>query len=115
MPYEVVSFFAGLPKRFQVVFLRRRFFIIILGLSLLLCLGPSKKSTSRPAKGSPAFSSQPLRFDPNYGKLALAFEPNQGQTDPRVKILTRGSGYSLFITSQETVLSLKNPKTLAPQ
>lgn len=31
-----------------------------------------------------------------YGKLPLSFEANAGQTDPRVKFLSRGSGYSLF-------------------
>lgn len=33
-----------------------------------------------------------------YGKLPLSFELNQGQTDGRVKFLTRGRGYSLFLT-----------------
>src|ERR1039458_6200955 len=42
-----------------------------------------------------------------YGKLPLSFEANQGQTDSEVKFLSRGSGYSLFLTSNEAVLSLK--------
>ena len=33
-----------------------------------------------------------------YGKLPLSFEINRGQTDSRVKFLSRGSGYSLFLT-----------------
>jgi hypothetical protein len=41
-----------------------------------------------------------------YGRLPLSFEFNQGQTDPRVKFLSRGSGYSLFLTSDEAVLTL---------
>jgi hypothetical protein len=41
-----------------------------------------------------------------YGKLPLNFELNQGQTDRRVKFLSRGSGYSLFLTSNEAVLEL---------
>ena len=41
-----------------------------------------------------------------YGKLPLSFEINQGQMDPRVKFLSRGSGYSLFLTSNEAVLTL---------
>ena len=41
-----------------------------------------------------------------YGTLPLAFEANQGQTDPEVKYLARGSGYTLFLTSSEAVLSL---------
>jgi len=42
-----------------------------------------------------------------YGHLPLSFEANQGQTDRRVKFLSRGSGYSLFLTGDEAVLALK--------
>ncbi len=42
----------------------------------------------------------------NYGKLPLSFEANQGQTDPQVKFLSRGSGYSLFLTGDEAVFAL---------
>jgi uncharacterized repeat protein (TIGR01451 family) len=41
------------------------------------------------------------------GRLPLRFEPNEGQTDPRVKFLARGSGYGLFLTSDEAVLALR--------
>jgi hypothetical protein len=41
-----------------------------------------------------------------YGKLPLSFEVNQGQTAPQVKFLSRGSGYNLFLTSNEAVLAL---------
>jgi len=43
-----------------------------------------------------------------YGKLPLSFEANQGQTDDRVKFIARGRGYSLFLTSNEAVLSLRS-------
>ncbi len=45
-----------------------------------------------------------------YGKLPLSFETNQGQTDSRVKFLSRGSGYTLFLTSTEAVLALRPPR-----
>ena len=45
--------------------------------------------------------------DDAYGKLPLSFEVNQGQTDGRVKFLSRGAGYGLFLTSREAVLSLQ--------
>lgn len=45
----------------------------------------------------------------NYGKLPLSFEPNQGQTAAPVKFLSRGSGYTLFLTADEAVLSLRAP------
>jgi len=42
-----------------------------------------------------------------YGKLPLTFEANQGQTDGRVKFLSRGAGYTLFLTQSEAVFSLQ--------
>jgi hypothetical protein len=42
-----------------------------------------------------------------YGKLPLSFEANQGQTDPRVKFLSRGAGYTLFLTQDSAVLALR--------
>jgi len=42
-----------------------------------------------------------------YGSLPIAFEANQGQTDPRVKYVARGRGYTLFLTSGSAVLSLR--------
>jgi len=42
-----------------------------------------------------------------YGKLPLDFEANQGQTDPRVKFLARGSGYTVFVTGAEATLLLE--------
>lgn len=44
-----------------------------------------------------------------YGKLPLSFQANNGQTDSRVKYLSRGAGYTLFLTPQESVLSLQKP------
>jgi hypothetical protein len=41
-----------------------------------------------------------------YGRLPLTFEVNEGQTDGAVKYLARGRGYTLFLTSTESVLSL---------
>jgi hypothetical protein len=46
-----------------------------------------------------------------YGKLPLSFEANQGQTDKVVKFLSRGSGYGLYLTPTETVLTLRSRQT----
>jgi hypothetical protein len=46
-----------------------------------------------------------------YGKLPLRFEANAGQTDAQVKFLSRGSGYSLYLTQAEAVLALSNRKS----
>jgi hypothetical protein len=39
--------------------------------------------------------------------LPLSFEANVGQTDSRVKFLSRGSGYTLFLTASDAVLTLR--------
>jgi hypothetical protein len=46
-----------------------------------------------------------------YGKLPITFEQNQGQTDPKVKFLARGNGFTLFLTDGEAVLRLRAPKS----
>ena len=38
--------------------------------------------------------------------LPLAFEENRGQTDPQVRFITHGSGYTQFVTAQEVVWRL---------
>src|SRR6266550_2595424 len=55
------------------------------------------------SKPKPAIQS---RLRESYGKLPLSFEANQGQTNSKVKFLSRGNGYSLFLTSTEAVLAL---------
>jgi len=47
-----------------------------------------------------------IQVDNEFGKIPLAFETNQGQVDESVKFLTRGSGYTMFLTPQEAIISL---------
>ncbi len=54
-----------------------------------------------------------MKRESSYGQLPLCFEPNQGQTDPQVKFIARGSGYNLFLTSEETVLVLNQPNKVS--
>jgi hypothetical protein len=42
--------------------------------------------------------TQPRPTPRSFGNEPLHFEPNQGQTDSRVKFLSRGNGYTLFLT-----------------
>lgn len=43
----------------------------------------------------------------NYGKLPLSFESNMGQSAKPVKFLSRGNGYTVFLTPTEAVFSLR--------
>jgi hypothetical protein len=62
--------------------------------------GPASASQ----KTSPAQKAQVVE---NYGKLPLTFEANTGQADKGVKFLSRGSGYGLYLTGNEAVLTLR--------
>jgi hypothetical protein len=42
-----------------------------------------------------------------YGELPLSFEANAGQSDSRVQFLSRGSDYTLYLTSGDAVLDLQ--------
>jgi len=68
---------------------------------------------SVPAAADVALPVVRARAVESYGKLPLSFEANEGQTDSRVKFLSRGSGYSLFLTENEAVLALKKPVQMA--
>jgi hypothetical protein len=43
-----------------------------------------------------------------YLQVPLAFEPNRGQTDPRVKFVSRGQDYTMFLTGQDVVFALSS-------
>ena len=79
----------------------------LLTLSLAAILSVSAAFAQQAAKSvSSALAS-------DYGKLPLSFEANQGQTDAQVKFLSRGQGYSLFLTNQGAVLSLSKDRLKA--
>jgi hypothetical protein len=61
------------------------------------------------ATSSSAATANRASISANYGKLPLSFEANQGQTNAQVRFLSRGSGYSLFLTDSEAVLVLRKP------
>src|SRR5882762_4770693 len=57
----------------------------------------------------PAAAATDARVTESYGKLPLHFEANRGQTDKDVHFLSRGPGYSLYLTASEAVLVLAKP------
>ncbi len=73
---------------------------------------PSSEARSRPASKATDAANK-MRVSEAYGKLPMSFELNRGQTDRRVKFLAHGSGYTLLLTSSETVLSLRNEKAVS--
>ncbi len=73
---------------------------------------------SGPASAQPGIESREREYKATYAQLPMRFEQNAGQTDARVRYMARGAGYSLYLTGNEAVLSLKktgdeNGKTAA--
>src|SRR5262249_6960478 len=62
-------------------------------------------TTAKPA--SPSEAQLKMNTAESYGKLPLSFERNHGQSDKAVKFLSRGKGYTLFLTPTEAVFSLR--------
>ncbi len=81
---------------------KNKFLSVLLMIFLLL----STAMEAKPATLAEPNSVTKSRVSEAYGKLPLSFQANQGQANDRVKFLSRGRGYSLFLTSTEAVLAL---------
>jgi Beta-propeller repeat len=74
-------------------------------IALLLPLGRFLRAGSRSRSAVPEAQKKETsqaRVLSDYGKLPLTFEENLGQTDVRVKFMARGSGYTVFLSDDET-------------
>src|SRR5947209_16300703 len=73
---------------------------------LLLCLSlaaaPVMAVTEQAKPGDRAIAA--------FGNLPLYFEANHGQADTSVQFLSRGRGYSFFLSPTEAVMALTQPK-----
>jgi uncharacterized repeat protein (TIGR01451 family) len=102
--------------------------VLVLLLTGAVLLGSGSRLHSRqampqpPASGvatsfGPSLQSKPLHSSPDaraiLGQLPLIFEPNQGQTDPRVKFLARGAGYTLFLDAAGAMIAMQTAHSSA--
>jgi hypothetical protein len=86
--------------------------MVILGLMTVSCItqGKNPKLTSPDSRSlttTKPDAATTAVVQMTDGKPPLSFEANQGQTDPQVKFLARGAGYTFFMTSDEAVLALR--------
>ncbi len=70
---------------------------------------------SSQSKRADSTSSMPAltahsRIAGRYQKQPIAFELNRGQIDSQVKFVSRGQGYTMFLTPTEAVMSLRRQK-----
>jgi Big-like domain-containing protein/centrosomal CEP192-like protein/beta-propeller repeat-containing protein/ASPM-SPD-2-Hydin domain-containing protein/HYDIN/CFA65/VesB family protein len=70
----------------------------------LLATVPIATGAANPASPTPAGPS----LIAAYGNLPLSFEANVGQVDPSVKFISRGPGYTLFLTATKVAVNLRS-------
>ena len=96
--------------------------VVVLGTLALAAMSYAATSLEAGVNGHPAASgaafnapaSAPHKIEATrianlYNKIPLTFERNDGQTDSQVKFLSRGPGYSLFLTERSAVLAIPKP------
>jgi Beta-propeller repeat/Abnormal spindle-like microcephaly-assoc'd, ASPM-SPD-2-Hydin len=81
-------------------------FIMMLGSSIFL--NPNALAQSQPSPSQREAAA-------HYGALPLTFETNQGQTGALVKFLSKGKGYTAFLTANGMILSLRPAAGVARQ
>ena len=87
--------------------------VVALGLSVTLACTPQASSPRQvadldPPAGGPQRQATVDRehFNAELARLPLHFERNEGQTDAEVDFITRGKGYTLFLTPVTAAFAL---------
>ncbi|MGE5053634.1 MAG: SBBP repeat-containing protein, partial [Acidobacteriota bacterium] len=91
--------------------------IVAIAIVGVAAIAGSSHLRARSARNSgtqvPASAAQSGRVRADLDALPLAFEANQGQTDPQVKYMARGKGYTAFLTADETVFAMESARATA--
>ena len=94
--------------------------MIVGAVALTVGSGAAKSGAADAATSRPLFVSHPTpsvltpgareaqQVLATYSHLPLIFEANHGQTDATVRFLARGSGYGLYLTTQDAVLAFQH-------
>jgi beta-propeller repeat-containing protein/centrosomal CEP192-like protein/HYDIN/CFA65/VesB family protein len=75
-------------------------------IAAVLAVTPSVAQQSGAEAWSGVGTPRNARLQASYGNLPLRFEANQGQTSAQVRFLSRGKGYTAFLTAGGMVLSV---------
>jgi hypothetical protein len=73
----------------------------------------AKRAAAAPLQAPALRAEDSARVRASMETLPLAFEANQGQTDPQVKYMARGNGYTVFLTANDTVFALHSSSQAA--
>lgn len=75
--------------------------------------GPAAARAVAPQPAAPSAEKPPVlpaaAKQTKLGSLPLYFEANKGQTDAQVDFVSRGSGYTLYLSGREAVFALRMP------
>jgi len=83
--------------------------MLALGSAALRERSSAAHKMTAPVASTPALSAeQRARIGASFDALPVAFEVNRGQSDPQVKYMARGSGYTLFLTGNEAVFAVRS-------
>jgi hypothetical protein len=88
-------------------------FVCLLAVSAgVILVGAHKDDGNVPSTASadPLKAADKTRIASRFGQLPLSFEINKGQLDEAVKFMSHGAGYDLFLTANETVLRVHQPR-----
>src|SRR5208282_5206125 len=94
---------------------RLALFVLALSIGVVATTARTSADAAKPAAAAKARASlsttkpdaaAKARAQISYAKLPLSFERNRGQTDARVKFLSHGHGYSLFLTPADATLMM---------
>jgi pimeloyl-ACP methyl ester carboxylesterase len=77
--------------------------LYVIGILLLVTAGQGAVASAQ-EKAKAAVAAADARVSEKYGRLTLHFEANRGQTHEDVRFLSRGPGYSVYLTASEAVL-----------
>src|SRR5580698_11220339 len=83
--------------------------LILIFLAALVAMTPLHAQQPEAVNPSPAVA----RARATFGRLPLTFEENRGQASGQIKFLSRGKGYTAFLTAGGMVLRLR-PSQPAP-
>jgi hypothetical protein len=90
--------------------------VIFVALAVVVVRAPLPLETPAEQQGSRLLPASVKAQSPSVdsrlrqANLPLYFEANQGQTDARVKFLSRGAGYTVFLTEEGATLALQRPQ-----
>lgn len=68
--------------------------------------GKRERAAASPSVGSVSDQLTTAQLSVAHSRLPIMFEANLGQTDSQVKFLSRGAGYTIFLTPAEAVVLL---------